>query len=101
MSPGHYYHFGIVVGLQSYCPSVFLGKSDVVIDIGIDGFSISKSSKLCGWPIMGYIVDSNLPPFLIGLYGGHGDPSSFNNFLGPFCVDARQLMSQGFNLTPI
>lgn len=48
MSPGQYHHFGIVIGLQSYCPSVFLGKSNVLIDVGIDGFTISKSSKLCG-----------------------------------------------------
>lgn len=98
VSPGQYYHFGIVIGLQSYCPTVFFGKTEIVVDIGIDGFSISKSSKLCGWPIMGYMVDSNLPPFLIGLYVGHGDPNSFNDFLQSFCVDAHQLMTQGFNL---
>lgn len=74
------------------------GRKVIIIDIGINGFSIANASKLCGWPIMGYIVDSNLPPFLIGLYTGRGDPKSFNEFLKQFCDEARELLANGVEL---
>lgn len=43
MHPGKYFHFSIAKGIKIYCPSVFSGKKIILVDIGIDGFSMCST----------------------------------------------------------
>lgn len=84
---GDYIHFGI----QNYFThSKYVNKINflpsISLKIGIDGIQIFTSSKLTGWPIIGQIHElPEVPPFLIGIYVGNKKPSSFDEFLTPFC----------------
>lgn len=45
-----------------------------------------------------YIVGSDLPPFLIGIYVGYGDPICFDEFLSPLCKDIQELTTNGIQM---
>lgn len=99
--PGEYYHIGLKKSLQR-CNYEFLIHQDVIeIDISIDGLSLSKSSKLKMWPILGAFPNKpNTSPFVIGAYTGYADPSSINDFLAEFVDEVRDLLENGIEVTP-
>ncbi len=63
--------------LQHY----FARYGRISIDIGIDGLPLSKSSPLKFWPILGALVGSKNPPFVIALYLGQNDPDGIYGYL--------------------
>lgn len=100
-SPGEYHHYGLQKCLQRSNFS-FLDTIDVVkIDINIDGVSLSKSSRLKMWPILGAFVDQpNISPFLIGCYYGNGDPESTDDYIKEFVNEIKELSENGCKVTP-
>lgn len=85
VEPGLYYQFGIEMGLLHYPLHILVKLKIIIIDIGTDGFQMANSSKTVGWPILGYIVGTDLDPFLIGLYIGKEKPKSIDEFMSHFC----------------
>lgn len=98
---GEYYHFGIEKSLLK-CNYRFLFEEDLVlIDIGIDGISLSKSSRLKLWPIIGAFVDKpNISPFLIGCYKGTTNPPCINSFTFDFVEELKTIEENGVKVTP-
>lgn len=96
-----YYHFGIEKQLMK-CNYRFLSEEDeVVIDIGIDGLSLSKSSKLKIWPITGAFVNKpNFSPFLIGCYEGSTDPPCIDLFTLDLVEELKIIAENGVKVTP-
>lgn len=98
---GEYYHLGIEKSLMK-CNYRFLFEEELVlIDIGIDGISLSKSSKLKIWPIIGAFVDKpNISPFLIGCYKGTTNPPCINSFIFDFVEELKVIEQNGVKVTP-
>lgn len=98
VAPGSYVHIGLKVQLNKikrYITSLNLNK--IIIDVGVDGLPLFKSSNIGLWPIMADIVNvPNLEVFLIGSYVGPSKPSSVNNFLHDFISEAKSLQDEGF-----
>lgn len=94
MGDGQYAHYGIAQGLARYNRNVvdIIEKmGSLEIDIGIDGFQLSKSSKKSGWPIIGAVVGVKVDPVVFGLWVGKTKPSLVDEFLLPFCEEMDDL----------
>lgn len=99
--PGEYYHVGLKKCLKR-CNYEFLTLQDFIeIDISIDGLSLSKSSKLKTWPILGAFPNKpDTSPFIIGTYVGYENPESIDDFLFDFIVEAQDALDNGVEVTP-
>lgn len=86
---GKYYYYGLESALGRYSNEVLASfrNKDLQLDVGIDGFQFSKSSKRSGWPILVSLSNSNLDPVLVGLYVGSEKLNDVNSFLRPFCEE--------------
>ena len=100
MSPGKYYHHGILKGLESILNFIPQNNipDNVEIFVSIDGLPISKSSGAQFWPILGMISNGKIRKiFLIGLYHGDAKPDSTNEYSSEFISEARDLREKGFS----
>ncbi|KAB0801293.1 hypothetical protein PPYR_05647 [Photinus pyralis] len=99
VSPGHYVHFGIRVGLLNSLQKYFSEESpDIVyIDFNVDGLPISGSSSSQLWPILSAIARTSFytEPFVIGIYHGYFKPKSSNDYLKLFVDDLKELSMSG------
>lgn len=68
----------------------------IEIDINMDGLELSKSSALKFWPILGYLVGSENPPFTIALYLGKKDPDDVYAYLTNLVVELASLQENGY-----
>ncbi|KAI8117098.1 hypothetical protein CVS40_10964 [Lucilia cuprina] len=71
---------------------------EIVLDIGIDGLPLFKSSSVGLWPILARIV--NMPMinvFLIGSYVGIQKPHDINLFLHDFVTEMKNLIESVTN----
>lgn len=97
---GEYYHFGLEKSLTRCNYQFLIDEENVHIDIGIDGLSLAKSSKLKIWPITGAFVNKpNVSPFLIGAYKGYSDPKSIDAFLFDFVEELKRIYENGVKVT--
>lgn len=64
----------------------------------MNGISVSKSSKLQLWTIMGKILSPNFgtPKFFIGADASYGKPKSVTDYLQKFCEEYSRLVTEGF-----
>lgn len=98
--PGEYFHVGLRKCLKR-CNFSFLQNIDIVeLDINIDGLSVSKSSKLKMWPILGSFPNQlNISPFVIGAYVGYADPRCIEDFLKEYIEEFQDIMQNGAEVT--
>lgn len=101
MTPGHYYHLGINLGMLSYPKEELLKLNSVFIDIATDGFQFASSSKIVGWPIFGSIVGLELCPFIIGIYIGKTKPDTIDDFMLPFLQEYQNILNDGGIRVPL
>lgn len=96
-----YYHIGLKKCLLR-CNYEFLNTVDIIdIDINIDGLSLSISSLLKVWPILGAFTNRlNVSPFVIGAYVGYANPASINDFLIEFVDEVKEIQENGCEVTP-
>jgi hypothetical protein len=96
---GEYWHHGIENAFKDWEASLF---GDIVeLDIFVDGFPITKSSRLVGWPILGGIPNRpELPVLLFGIYAGYGSPKYADDLLRDFAVEASLLQTSGIRIGP-
>lgn len=95
VSPGEYHHYSIQASLLNLRGYARLLSTEVVLDVGIDGFSWFNSSKKYESPIIGLIVGTRVRPFLIGLYVGDKKPDNIDNLMISFCEEVKILRGQG------
>lgn len=100
-NPGEYYHFSLKKCLRRCNYSFLINAELVQIDINIDGVSLSKSSNLKMWPILGaFPGQPDTSPFLIGCYVGRADPGDIEVYLQEFIDEIRDVTNNGCLVTP-
>lgn len=95
--PGEYFHVGLSTALMKYADLLNVSE-EILIDIGIDGLPLSKSSNSCLWPIMGSFVGHNVKPFIIGAFNGSNKPFSIDDYLHDFLNEYVKLCEEGIVL---
>lgn len=100
--PGHYFHLGIVKGLNIVLNDVIRSnKSLELIDIfvNMDGLPISSSTGGQFWVILGAVRGFHgleKKVFVIGIYYSQEKPSGPNTFLKEFVSEMKTVMATGF-----
>ncbi|XP_046737627.1 uncharacterized protein LOC124406298 [Diprion similis] len=103
MSPGHYYHFGLVQGSVRSVAKYYSTENcpkELQININVDGLPLTKSSGSQFWPILASVeADFYTEPFIVGLYHGSNE---FMKYFTEECskiIDVR--LSIGNRTVPI
>lgn len=98
---GHYYHFGLSLGLM-YALENLIDPNDelqhaqvILFDINIDGLPLTKSSGSQLWPILGSLCSGG-DPFIIGVWHGLKKPKFCNEILESFIKEYVDLKENGF-----
>lgn len=99
---GEFFYYGIQRYLES-CEFQFLAEIDrIELNINWDGISLSGSSQLKLWPIMGsFIVKEykQISPFVIGAYVGKEIPKNPDFHFEEFAEEVTRLYSEGVFVT--
>ncbi|KAI8116302.1 hypothetical protein CVS40_11606 [Lucilia cuprina] len=98
VSPGKYVHVGLQRQLEK-CSKIIKNSDlkEIVIDIGIDGLPLYKSSSMSLWPILGRAVNiKNTDVFIIGCYVGNKKPLNIDSYLHDFVKEFSDLSQTGF-----
>jgi len=96
VTPGTYYHFGLLHSVLHVLTSIKDYTDCVRIIVNVDGLPISKSSSQQFWPILGSVIPYDYV-FLIGLYYGNEKPENANDFLKEFVDEMKDLCENGIN----
>lgn len=97
MGEGLYYNFGLKSRLSRWLQASKLTGDTAYLNFNIDGIPIYKSSRRGLLPILCFIVNSSLPPFVCAAYFGPGKPS-LPIFLKDFCPDLDDLLDNGIHV---
>ena len=90
---GKYYHFGISAGIRlEKCPD---GPNPLLLQFNVDGLPLFKSSSTELWPILCHVKNSQLEPFIVGLYCGKKKPADIFEYLEDFVTDLSQVLAGG------
>ena len=96
MAPDEYHHFGIENYFKTHQLNFLSKENIIVIDVGVDGLQLFKSSRRVLWPILGAFSNFTTEmPFLIGCFSGFKKPNSANEFLKAFCEEVNYLQTNG------
>lgn len=96
--PGSYLHIGLEKQLRRLSP-IIENMPTVVLDIGIDGLPLFKSSAESLWPILGKLFpQQNTEVLLFGVYLGKKKPANVDDFMHDFVVELLNLMTNGMNI---
>ena len=98
MAPGSYYHRGLERGLHHVLSPYSVDEVDANLGIyvAIDGVSLTNSSCIHFWQIVGLIPSlKTSPPFEIGIYWGLSKPNDSNIFLKQTIDEAEKLSKNG------
>lgn len=98
--PGEFFYRGIQYNLYRYNQAFFSETDVITMDFFIDGLSLSQSSKVKMWPIMGSFVDQpNIRPIVVACYGGKGDPADIDDYMKEFVAELKKLLRDGLEVT--
>lgn len=93
---GQLWYKGIQTNLNRLDLREYLQKfNKITIDVGIDGLPL-KFFKI--WPILGYLVGTDNPPFIIAIYKGTKDPDNVHDFLADFVAELQELFLNNYIL---
>lgn len=99
MPQGSYYHLGIEKQLKKIPEKIINEIDEIILDIGVDGLPLYKSSNQSLWPILAKFVNiENLKVILIGVYLGPKKPSNVDVYLHDFINEFRKLSEDGIFL---
>ena len=88
---GEYFHYGLKEAIKDILKKHSLEKN-ILVDIGIDGLPLSRSSNQKLWPIIGKIIgNETISPFVIGAYFGSSEPSEVSPFLDKLIEELKEL----------
>lgn len=100
---GFYHHFGIECRIRQFFKNHFVCLPDnrtILLQVGIDGVPISKSSRRQMWPIL--VRSKSIlknAPFLVGLYYSElSKPENSSEYLRPFVEEIKLLATDGMEL---
>ncbi|XP_065640505.1 uncharacterized protein LOC136073076 [Hydra vulgaris] len=93
---GQYIYFGLENGICESLNEVMFNIDECVeVDINVDGLPLYKSSNLQFLPILCRVVKYFGKPFVVAIYCGMSKPSSVDEFLGDFVLNANNLIKYG------
>ena len=96
--PGEYFHYGLQEGIVKQLRfNVNDLRTNIEINVHIDGLPISKSSQRQLYPILGEIFPKIATPFVIGVYHGLEKPKKCDDFLEEFINEYNILHTEGFD----
>lgn len=97
---GEFYYRGIAFNVLNYKLDCASEPDTIEFDFFIDGLSLSDSSKVKMWPIMGSFAHHHeLRPFVVGCYSGSSDPDDVDDFMKEFVQEIKNLQENGIELT--
>jgi hypothetical protein len=96
--PGEYIHFGLKTELESTITKYNLKVNPLKLIVNIDGLPVFKSTNSQFWPVLGYISETETPPFVIGVYYGTSKPKSSKEYLSDFVDELVTLQNSGFSV---
>lgn len=98
VTPGTYFHIGVENNLMKIVDVIKTDNiKEIILDIGIDGLPVFKSSNRGLWPILGRIVNmSQINVFLIGCYVGEKKPNDVDLYLHDLIYDIKNINENGF-----
>ena len=88
MSPGKYYHFGLLRGLLKICENIIEAPGIISLFVNYDGVPMTKSSNVSLWPILGHVREISDDPFIVGIYCGPGQPDNTYDVIADFVKEA-------------
>lgn len=86
----------IYIAIENYMlalPDSVCDSEGIRAQFGIDGFENFKSKVTTFWPIIMYIIGSNIKPFPISNYIGRSHPKDLNKFLEKFAAEVNRLQN--------
>lgn len=96
---GKFHYRGIRFYMPHYNQDFLYEKDTIEFDFFIDGLSLSDSSKVKMWPIMGSFAQyPQLRPFVIGCYSGNRDPVDVDDFMKEFVEEMKLLQQNGIEV---
>lgn len=96
---GEFFYKGIQDNIYQYHHDFLKDCETVEVDFFIDGLSLSDSSKVKMWPIMGSFVNQpTIRPFVSGCYAGPCDPIDVDDFMMEFVAEIESLQKNGVEL---
>ncbi|KAH9629842.1 hypothetical protein HF086_011492 [Spodoptera exigua] len=96
---GSYWHNSLTETLHTLLGIIENVPNNISLNINIDGLPLYHSSKQQIWPILGNIYElSQLPPFVIGIYYGHGKPTDLESFLREFVDEMKHLIENNITI---
>lgn len=94
---GQYVYFGLANALRYHLGDVDQIPTTLLIQINIDGLSLSKSSTETLWPILCRFSWSK--PFEIALFHGMAKPDPVEDFLEDFIEEYQELKTAGIEIS--
>lgn len=95
ISNGHYYHFGILSGINE---NSLTNLQTIRLQFNVDGLPLFRSSATELWPILCLVKETQSAPFVVGIYCGKKKPSDLNEFLCDFVADLKTLLDHGITV---
>lgn len=88
---GSYSHIGLEHQLKLFIERTEFKGSELLIDVGVDGIPLTKSSTSQLWPILANVI-SHKEVFVVGVYHGYKKPYCANIFLEAFVEEMKHLL---------
>lgn len=97
---GKFLYIGIEQNLKCCNNSDLMNSQSVILDVGVDGLPLFRSSRCCIWPILGAIRNiPNISPFVIGVFIGTSHPSCHELYFEDFAKEYHYLKTNGINIS--
>lgn len=87
---------GISEGLHKSLAEFHEGNTELIINV--DGLPLTKSGKICFWPILCQIFYKSdiYRLFVVAIYCGVSKPNSLSSFFKEFIIELNDLQARGF-----
>lgn len=99
---GSFYYYGLRKALEDHLkrtrPVSKPIKNPILINLGIDGLPLTKSSKSQLWPLVGQIIhdDHREEPFFIGAFHGYMKPLKPDEIIDKFIAEYNEIKNERF-----
>lgn len=91
-----FWYKGIQANLDQLVLDNYLEARGLIeIDVNMDGLPLPGGTQKF-WPILGKLVGSDNPPFIIAIHCGSKDPRDVDMFLGDFVIEVDGLSEHGY-----
>jgi hypothetical protein len=98
VTPGNYYHFGLVNGLKYVLQKSNIIANNIDIQINVDGLPLFNSSTKGFWVVLGKVIQIPQSVFVIGIYYGLNKPMLAEDFLSDTITELKYLEENNIHM---